>query len=787
MSCANCARRIEQNLATQPGIQSAVVNFATSTLAVDFDPEMRSVEGIAEQVGRLGYTVNSRDQEISGELRFGIKGMNCTSCAEKIEKKLLSQTGVTSASVHFATANARVTFDPEKTTPEALLSVVAAAGYTPLLVPSPDDETAEAVQQRNWAIFSLALALPIMLTMSMHGNRTVAWGSLLLASIVQFTAGLAFYRGAWYALKGKSASMDLLVALGTSAAYFYSLFAFFGLFGPHGDVFFETSAMLIAFIRLGKYLEARARGKAGEALKSLLHLQADKARILIDGREKQIPSSLVKIGDLVIVRPGETIPVDGEVVAGSSSVDESLVTGESLPCEKRVGDTATGSSINKSGVLTIMATRVGKDTLLSQIIRMVEDAQTDKAPIQRFADRVSGVFVPIVILLSLLTFAGWFLLSDHGFLFAFKLAIAVVVIACPCAMGLATPTAIMVGSGIGLARGILIKRGSALENVARIQTLLLDKTGTLTAGQPEMTDLIPARGVDGKKLLQCLVAAESGSTHPLAEAACKAAAQQGINPEPVEDFTEFGGFGISCTYNKTPLLVGNARHLQEAGVSLAPLQKSTAQLLAEGKSLVFIAAGGSLVGVAGFQDPLKESSAEAVAALIRMGIKTVMLTGDHRDVAAAIARQAGVDDVRAELLPEDKLKVVKEYQSRGVITGMVGDGINDAPALAQSDSGIAIGAGTDVAKETGDIILMKNDLMDAVRAIRLGKATLSTIKQNLFWALAYNVIGIPIAAGLLYPLWGLTLKPEFAGLAMALSSVSVVANSLLLNRIRSSL
>jgi Cu+-exporting ATPase len=577
--------------------------------------------------------------------------------------------------------------------------------------------------------------------------------------------------------------MDVLVALGTTCAYGYSVLAFFGLPGLHGEYFFETSAMLIAFIRLGKYLEAHARGKASAALRELLHLQADKARLIVDGRERQVPATAVKTGDQVIVRPGETIPVDGTVVTGTSAVDEAMITGESVPVDKEPGSPVTGATINKTGVLTIEATRVGADTMLAQIVRMVQDAQTDKAPIQRFADRVSAVFVPVVITAALLTFAGWYQLSDHGFLFAFKLAIAVVVIACPCAMGLATPTAIMVGSGIGLARGILIKRGSALENIARLQVLLLDKTGTLTLGKPVMTDLVPIRGVDEDRLLECLAAAEANSLHPLAQAIIAAAAERGIYPAPVTDFSERSGFGITCTFNDAPILAGNARLLQEAGIVTTALKEDITRLSQEGKSLIYIAAGGTFVGVAALQDPLKETSAAAIAELKLMGITTAMITGDHQEVAAIIARQAGVDTFTADVLPDRKLEVVQEYQQRGLFTGMVGDGINDAPALAQADIGIAIGGGTDVAKETGDIILVKSDLMDVVRAIRLGRATLAKIKQNLFWALFYNILGIPVAAGLLYIPFGLTLKPEYAGLAMAFSSVSVVVNSLLLRRV----
>jgi Cu+-exporting ATPase len=460
-----------------------------------------------------------------------------------------------------------------------------------------------------------------------------------------------------------------------------------------------------------------------------------------------------------------------------------MVTGESLPVEKKIGEQVTGATLNRTGALRVQATRVGEDTLLAQIVRMVRAAQADKAPIQRFADRVSGVFVPVVLLLSGLTFLFWYFPLHQEFLFAFKLAIAVMVIACPCAMGLATPTAIMVGSGIGLGWGILIKRGSALENIAGVQALLIDKTGTLTEGEPALTDLVPAQAVTMERLLECLAAAESRSNHPLAEAAIQGALAKGVRPGEVKEYHEREGLGISCLYNESPLLAGNKRLMEEAGIQTGQLRDEAGRLSVAGKSLIYVAADERLIGIAAFADLLKESSARAVSELKRMGIVTCMITGDHRNVAAAVARQAGVDSFEAELLPDRKQQVVREYQAKGLYVGMVGDGINDAPALAAADIGIAIGAGSDIAKESGDVVLVRNDLMDVVRAIRLGQATLARIKQNLFWALFYNVLGIPVAAGILYIPFGITLKPEFAGLAMAFSSVSVVANSLLLKRV----
>jgi P-type Cu+ transporter len=723
----------------------------------------------------------------AGELTFGVRGLHCASCVNRLEKKLLEDPAISAAIVNLAAETGFVRFDPQRLGMAEVFAMVHEAGYTPVELCSAEASADDALRlQLKWFLFSLAASLPIMFTMGIHSNRAVTQLNLLLATAVQFSAGLAFYRGAWSALKNRSANMDVLVVLGTSAAYFYSLLAYAGLLGPRREVFFETSAMLITFIRLGKYLEARARGKAGEALKKLLHLQADKARLVTGEGEREVPASQVRVGDVVLVRPGQAIPVDGEVIDGSGAVDESMVTGESLPVEKKAGDAVTGATINKNGVLRVRATRVGEATLLFQIVRMVREAQGDKAPIQRFADAVSGWFVPVVLLLSLATFSVWFYTLHTGFLPAFRFAIAVVVIACPCAMGLATPTAIMVGSGVALARGILVKNGSALESVSRMQVLLLDKTGTLTIGQPTMTDLAAVAGVDPARLLECLITAEIHSTHPLAQAAVRAAEEAGIRQGAATDFEERGGFGVTCTYEGFRLAVGNERLMEDEGISLKALADKAREMASAGKSLIYVAAGTTLVGVAAFADSLKPGSAKAVAEFRRMGIHTCMITGDHADVAGIVAGQAGVDSFETDVLPERKLEVVRGYQQRGMITGMVGDGINDAPALALADIGIAIGGGTDVAKETGDIVLMRNDLLDVVRAIAIGRATLAKVKQNLFWALFYNILGIPVAAGMLSR-YGVTLKPEYAGLAMAFSSVSVVLNSILLKRVEKQL
>ena len=785
MSCVNCAGRIEREVSALAGVESAAVNFAIAQLTASFDETVISADTIMEKVKSLGYGVVK--PEPPGELTFSITGLHCANCVARLEKILREQPGISTAVVNLVAATGFVRFDPALLDKGAIFRIVIDAGYTPAEPEAGEEaEAGELSGQRNWFLFSLALSLPIMATMTLHHLRSVGWMNLILATVIQFSAGLAFYRGAWSALKSKSSNMDVLVALGTSAAWGYSLLAFFGLLGDSHEVFFETSAWLITFIRLGKYLEARARGKAGEALKKLLHLQADKARLVTAEGEKEVPASVIRVGDLVAVRPGETIPVDGEVVEGTSSVDEAMVTGESLPVAKQAGDTVTGATINKNGRLIIKATRIGEETLLAQIVRMVRDAQGDKAPIQRFADAVSAWFVPAVIVLALLTFVVWLLILKAPFLVAFKFGVAVVVIACPCAMGLATPTAIMVGSGVALSRGILVKKGSALETIAKLQVMLLDKTGTLTSGKLTMSNLVTAAGVDEQRLLECLAAAEASSSHPLAQAAVAAARERGCIPGEVSDFHEAEGHGVTCSYNGIRLAVGNQRLMDAEKVKTAHLEAEAEELAAEGNSLMYVAAGQILVGIAAFSDTIKPTSCQAVAELKQLGIRTVMITGDHAAVAATVAAQAGVDSFEAQVLPGRKQELVKEWQAKGQLVGMTGDGINDAPALAAADVGIAIGGGTDVAKETGDIVLIKDDLLDAVRAIKVGRATLSKVKQNLFWALFYNVIGIPVAAGL-FAGYGIFLKAEFAGLAMAFSSVSVVLNSLLLKRVANKL
>jgi len=712
--------------------------------------------------------------------------MTCANCAQTIEKGISRITGVSAANVNFAAEKLSVIYDPNRVQSAQLIEKITDLGYR--AIPEGTADLAEGQAELSWLLFAAGLSLPIPLLMWLapFGGETI-YIICGLSTIVQFSAGLTFYRSAWKSLKNRAANMDVLVAMGISAAYGYSLMALLGLFGLSGEVFFETSAMLITFIRFGKWLEARAKGQASQALKSLLQLRPDRALLLVDGGAQEVVINQVKVGDRLIVRPGERIPVDGIVLEGNSAADESMVTGESLPVEKAPGAEVSGATINTSGRLLIQATRVGNETVLAQIVRMVEDAQGDKAPIQRLADAVSAWFVPAVVMAGMATFAFWYWSAASGFLFAFKMAIAVLVIACPCALGLATPTAIMVGSAVGLSAGILFKKASVLENISRLQVLLLDKTGTLTRGEFAVTDMSLLKGIDEKEFLSIAAAVEGASSHPLARAVVRHAEKIAVTRLSINNVEEIGGHGLICTVDGARVAAGNRRLMEREQIVVDSLAAKVDDWSADGRSVIYIARDDTLIGALALADTLKEGARETVARLRQLGLKTVMITGDREIAAKSVAQQIGIDEVEAEVLPGDKREVVRRYQERGLFTGMVGDGINDAPALAQADIGIAIGSGSDVAKETGDLVLVKGDIRDVERGIRLGRKTLGKIKQNLFWAFFYNVVGIPLAAGALYPAFGIVLKPEFAGLAMAFSSVSVVTNSLLLKRYARSL
>jgi len=801
MRCQKCVARVTEMIKHFPQVADVSVSLEESRAEIFFHPDTHvQRDKIIDVLHQAGFSTKVEkvqenptqapsDYGTSGpsrELRFSIGGMSCASCAATIEKRIAEIQGIDNVAVNLAGHFAQVHYQENLVSKEQIYAAVDSVGFKALDTEEPRLAT-ESRKEFILVLVAASCALPIMLMMffAPFGETTV-WVNALLASIAQWTAGTGFYVSAWKSLKNRFANMDVLVALGITGAYGYSLLALFGFLGPDATVFFETSAMLILFIRFGKWLEARAKGRAGAALKKLLELQADSALLLVNGKEVEVPASTVLPGNLFVVRPGDTIPVDGEVVEGGGAVDESMITGESLPIVKETGSQVIGATLNKSGRMVARATAVGKDSVLSKIVRLVEDAQGDKPPIQRFADRVSNVFVPIVILLSLITFGVWFWAVEAEFLFAFQMSIAVVVIACPCALGLATPTAIMIGSSVGLEHGVLFKKATTLEQIGKLQVLLLDKTGTLTRGVFQVDNIVVLGNYSPDRLLFFAAAVEAGSNHPLARGIVAEAARRKIDLEAADHLEEIGGHGIRGTVSGIKVTCGSKVLIESQGFDTSTLMSRIEESGHAEKSLIFIVIDDKLQGVVLQSDGLKHEAAELIRNLRHMGIRPVMVSGDRRAVAESIGREIGLEQVEAEVLPEQKLDIVRKYQRRGFLVGMVGDGINDAPALAQADVGIAIGNGTDVAKETGDLVLISGDLFDIERSIKLGRKTLKKVKQNLFWAFFYNSAGIPLAAGLFYPLFGLYLKPEFAGLAMALSSVSVVSNSLLLRRAKSS-
>jgi Cu+-exporting ATPase len=803
MTCATCAATIKKGLSKTPGVEQADVNFASEKALIEYDPTKVDFAKIKDTVLQLGYGVATRKSI------FPVSGMTCASCVARVEEALSSVPGVISASVNLASEKATVEY-LEGTGLADMRRAVKDAGYgLGPEVQALEDVTTVAQREtralRNRFIIAAILTASIMALgwgTSFVGKPYLLWA---LATPVQFWAGLRFYRGAWGALKHRTSDMNTLIALGTSVAYFYSMIAVIspslfatGVVEPH--LYFHTSAAIITLILLGRFLEARARGQTSAAIKKLIGMQPKTALVIREGEQREIPVEEVQVGDLILVRPGERVPVDGIVQQGYSSVDESMITGESIPVEKKVGDGVIGATINKTGSLEIEASKVGKDTTLAHIVRMVEEAQGSKAPIQRLADVIASYFVPAVIGIAIVTFVVWYLVGPAPALtFAFLNFVAVLIIACPCALGLATPTAIMVGTGKGAEQGILIRNGEALERAHQINTALLDKTGTLTRGEPVVTDIISAHSFSREEVLQLAASAEHNSEHPLGEAVVKAALGKKLELSPSSDFNAIPGQGIQASVEGKKLFLGNFKLMEEQGLALNGLETKAAELLEEGKTVMFLGLDGQVAGIVALADTLKPGAKEALQALHKMGIETAILTGDNRRTAEAIAREAGIDRVLAEVLPEHKAREVKKLQEDGKVVAMVGDGINDAPALAQADVGIAIGTGTDVAMETGDITLIRGDLMGVVTAISLSKRTMRTIKQNLFWAFAYNTALIPIAAGVLYLVFGNIgvpsglrfvlgeygfLNPILAAAAMAASSITVVSNSLRLRRFK---
>ncbi|MBS3992055.1 MAG: cadmium-translocating P-type ATPase [Erysipelothrix sp.] len=802
MTCAACAQKIEKVTSKINGVETSNVNFATEKLHIKYDEGTVSNSDIQSAIKKAGYEAEAEIQE--KQITMPISGMTCAACANKIEKTVAQLEGVSIASVNFATEKLSIKYDPTITRISTIKAAVIKIGYTPLESVGinqvdEDKKRKEKEIKVMWIkfvisiIFSLPLLyismapmitiidLPLPMSLNPMMNPVNYTITQILLSIPVILAGYRFYVVGFRAIWLRSPNMDSLIAMGTSAAVIYSAAISFQIFNGNytnvQNMYYETAAVIVALLLLGKALEAVSKGKTSEAIKKLIGLAPKTALVLHEGKEVVISVDEVEVGDVIIVKPGEKIPVDGEVVNGYTSINESMLTGESMPVEKRVGSQVFAASINGNGMIQFKATKVGADTALAQIIKLVEDAQGSKAPIAQLADVVSGYFVPIAFMIALISAIAW-AISGQPITFALTIFISVLVIACPCALGLATPTAIMVGTGKGAENGVLIKSGAALEMAYKVNTIIFDKTGTITEGKPVVTDIVMLSNYSQDYLLQIAASAEKGSEHPLGDAIVKGAQAKGLEMLSIESFEAIPGHGIEVRIDGQHLLLGNRKLMVKHNVSLLESVSISDDLADEGKTPMFIAIDGKMAGIIAVADIVKKSSSNAIKKLKQMGIEVAMITGDNRKTADAIARQVGITTVLAEVLPQDKSFEVKKLQEAGRIVAMVGDGINDAPALAQSDIGIAIGSGTDVAMESADIVLMRSDLMDVPTALKLSKSTIRNIKENLFWAFAYNILGIPIAAGVLFIFGGPTLNPIYAAAAMSLSSISVLSNAL---------
>ena len=808
MNCAACSSRVEKNLNKAEGVSYASVNLATETASVEFDLKITNLNELQKIIEDTGYEIILQTEKVS----IKIGGMSCAACSSRVEKNLNKAAGIISASVNLTTETATVEYDVNTISIKGIEDIIKETGYA--VIQRAKSSTVDEDKLRKEKeirtlktkfivslifavpLFYLAMApmvpgidlpIPGFLGIDSHPLSYAIAQIILLTPIV--IAGNKFYTVGFKALIRKNPNMDSLIALGTTAAIVYSLYSVYGIItgnpGAVHGLYLESAGVIITLIMLGKSLEALSKGKTSDAIKKLMGLSPKTATLIIEGKETEMPIEDVEIGHIILVKPGEKIPVDGEVIEGFTSIDESMLTGESIPIDKKIGDKVFAATINKNGIIKFKATKVGNETALAQIIKLVEDAQGSKAPIAKMADIVAGYFVPIVVAIAIIAFAGW-LIAGHTIAFALTIFISILVIACPCALGLATPTAIMVGTGKGAEYGILFKGGEALETTHKIDAIVFDKTGTITEGSPEVTDIIPVGDMLKSQLLKIAASGERGSEHPLGNAIVRRAEEEGLEFIKAEEFQAIPGHGIEVMLEEKSVIIGNRKLMKERRIDLLDLDDKVEKLADEGKTPIFVAVDGKAAGIIAVADVVKGGSAKAIAEIMAMGIEVVMITGDNEKTAKAIAKIVGVDRVLAEVLPQHKADAVKNLQAEKKVVAMVGDGINDAPALMQADIGIAIGSGTDVAMESADIVLMKSDLMDVTTAIHLSKSTIRNIKQNLFWAFGYNSAGIPIAAGLLYVFGGPLLNPMFAAAAMSLSSVSVVSNALRLRRFKPS-